>query len=517
MVRNVATFSTRIPRRLTLERRGKRLGDTAADHSSSAAPSTTDRTRAGEGERPDVLARVLESGLMAVVLLGPLPFGAVTPKGRLALEAASVLLGVLWLARAVIRGNALPPRMVRLGVAGLLLVATVQILPLPRSWISWISPTGTVIRQDSQPPGAILQIERRLLGDETAGSPPRPTLSLTPESTASALRTGSAFALLFLVAVTVARECGLRRLAVALLVSAAFQALYGILVLASGHDMIWNVPKLHYLNSATGTFVNRNHFAGFLEASLPCGLALALVSAPVSRAGTTPRERLVRWLGPDGVGPLFFVVLFLVGLAGLLLSFSRAGIALGLGGLGLTFLAAGRTGLRTRFVVATLVLTIAAVPLAQIGAERLAERFADTAQDLVASGGRATVWKDTAFMILDFPVCGTGFGSFSATYPLYRSPGVRLFYDHAHNDALQFIAEGGLLSGVLLGLVLLPVAKRVVGSLSGGRTLAAGFSAGLIALLLHGLVDFNFHIPSNAALAAILAGAVLGASWNSRT
>ena len=47
--------------------------------------------------------------------------------------------------------------------------------------------------------------------------------------------------------------------------------------------------------------------------------------------------------------------------------------------------------------------------------------------------------------------------------------------------------------------------------------LATGAAFGLGALLVHGLVDFNFHIPANAAIAAILAGILFGASWNGRS
>jgi len=69
-----------------------------------------------------------------------------------------------------------------------------------------------------------------------------------------------------------------------------------------------------------------------------------------------------------------------------------------------------------------------------------------------------------------------------------------------------------------LGMILLPVGRRIVGAFAGaGGTLAVGIAAGLMALLLHELIDFNLHIPSNAALAAILAGTLLGLSWNPRT
>jgi hypothetical protein len=36
-------------------------------------------------------------------------------------------------------------------------------------------------------------------------------------------------------------------------------------------------------------------------------------------------------------------------------------------------------------------------------------------------------------------------------------------------------------------------------------------------MLLHALIDFNFHIPSNAAVAAVLGGMLLGLPWQRRS
>jgi O-antigen ligase len=469
--------------------------------------------------RPDRLTRVLEAGLIGVVLLAPLPFGAVTPRGRLALEIAACALAVLWIAGAAVRGTTLPSTAVRIGLAGLLVLGILQAVPLHQAVIGPISPRAVEVRRSSLPTGEALAIENRLLGQESRGLEPAPSLSLEPERTGSALRTGAALAILLLIATSVTRDAGAGRLAAALLVSAAFQSLYGILVLASGHDMIWNVPKIHYVDSATGTFINKNHFAGFLAAALPCGLALVLDRSR-SRRGPRPvrlRDRLVEQLGPQGIRSLLLGLLLVVGIAGLLLSLSRAGTAVGVVALAATVATAGRKGLRTRLVVALLVVAVAAVPLAQISADRLSERYARSMQDLHASP-RTVVWSDTWAMALDFPVVGTGFGTFSVVYPLYRSPEVRAFFDHAHNDALQAFAEGGAIGVVFLGMILAPVGRRIVGAFAGALgTMAIGFAAGLTALLLHGLIDFNFHIPSNAALAAILGGALLGLSWNPRT
>ncbi len=83
---------------------------------------------------------------------------------------------------------------------------------------------------------------------------------------------------------------------------------------------------------------------------------------------------------------------------------------------------------------------------------------------------------------------------------------------------MQLLAEGGLIGVACMLLVLVPLVRVAVRALSGAKgTLAVGFAAGLVALMLHSLVDFSFHIPSNAVTAAALAGMLLGLPWKRAT
>jgi O-antigen ligase len=471
----------------------------------SVARPSTDR-------RPDLPARALEVALALLVIAAPLPFGAVPAAGRLALELAGAVLLVAWLARSWFHSTPLPSRPVLAGFAGLLGLAIVHVLPLGVGAVGLVSPAAASMRAASRPPAAVLEAERRMLGRDPVSLDEAATLSLDPGGTASALRTGGALVAVFLVAATVVGTCGARRLALALLGGAAFQGLYGLLVMASNHDRIWHLPKVHFLDTATGTFVNPNHFACLLAMSLPCGLALVYDRTRRHGAGGGT-ARWAAWLSTDGSRNWLLGLLLVIGAAGLLLSHSRAGIVLGGLALGLTLLGAGRhQGLRTRAVVALLVFAAAIMPLAQLGTERLVDRFAAAPEEL--HGARVRVWVDTLSLVAGHPVVGCGFGAFAASYPLVRSPEIRSFFAHAHNDPLQLLAEGGTLGLACLLLVVAPTLRLTVRALAGDLgTLAVGFAAGLTAMLLHGLVDFNFHIPSNAAISAVLGGALWGLAW----
>jgi hypothetical protein len=164
-------------------------------------------------------------------------------------ELLAFALTAVWIFAATRGTVALPPRPAR-SLIGLLAIAALQTVPLRARAVSALSPRAAALRSDLDPA-------------------PDPTLSLAPDATASALRTGAALVGILFVATSVVAARGATRLALAALAVAAFEGLYGLLVLASGHDRIWNVPKTAYLDSATGTFVNHNHFAGFLAATLP--------------------------------------------------------------------------------------------------------------------------------------------------------------------------------------------------------------------------------------------------------
>jgi O-antigen ligase len=250
--------------------------------------------------------------------------------------------------------------------------------------------------------------------------------------------------------------------------------------------------------------------------SLACGIALVLENIKAEHYRSW-RRRIVGLLSGDNSRNLVLALLVAVGLAGLFTSLSRAGIALGLLAVILTIVGGGRVrGLKVRLVITLMILSAAIVPMIQVSADRLVQSYAESPQELISVVGRTTVWSDSLNMVAAFPFVGSGYGTFAAAYPFFRSPEIRLLYKHAHNDLLQAIVEGGAVGAIFLALLMIPILRAIAGGVSGRRgTLAVGFAAGLIVFLLHSLIDFNLHIPANAATASIIAGTLLGLSWRS--
>jgi len=69
----------------------------------------------------------------------------------------------------------------------------------------------------------------------------------------------------YLVLLVSADRNAKKRLVYALIALGAFEAFYGLVQYLTGWQQIFAYVKKYYLEDATGTYINRNHFAGFLE------------------------------------------------------------------------------------------------------------------------------------------------------------------------------------------------------------------------------------------------------------
>jgi len=124
---------------------------------------------------------------------------------------------------------------------------------------------------------------------------------------------------------------------------------------------------------------------------------------------------------------------------------------------------------------------------------------------------RKTVALDSLHMLRDRPIFGVGLGNFEIAYPRYQSFPSDLSIDYAHDDYVQAATETGLVGAALIVLALVlffrlafhKAGRRLE---SGHGWIQLGATLGCCGLLVHSLVDFNLHIPANAAWFAVLAG-----------
>ena len=111
---------------------------------------------------------------------------------------------------------------------------------------------------------------------------------------------------------------------------------------------------------------------------------------------------------------------------------------------------------------------------------------------------------------------GYGSGTFDLVYPTFQSFVVDSVINHAHNDYLELLSETGLIGAGLIAWFLVLVYRKASKQLRPGAktsdSVLIAVLAGITGLLVHSLVDFNFHIPANAALFLVMAAIAVTAS-----
>jgi O-antigen ligase len=103
-------------------------------------------------------------------------------------------------------------------------------------------------------------------------------------------------------------------------------------------------------------------------------------------------------------------------------------------------------------------------------------------------------------------------GAFQTAYPIYSKSDGALQVEQAHNDYLQVLADFGVAGLAAAAWFIVSIGRAFkYGIRSRDRMLAGlalGGGAGIFAMLVHSLFDFNLQIPSNALLFLLLAAVV---------
>jgi O-antigen ligase len=461
-----------------------------------------------ENASPGLLSPVVLAVLVLLTVTSPWPFGSAHPLAVHIITLVTLVTALGATASGAWRGHLILSSFPIWPLFSLLALAAVQLLPLPPSLHAVLAPGSYAIWHPEESPAAAL------LGP---GSHP---ISIDPESTRRWLAFTFGLAALAVLAAPALRE---RRFAVrATLVVAGgglAVALYGIVARTLFGNLLYGVVAVPTV-SPFGPFVSKNHFAGYVEmaALLVFGLAVGLAdearrsSSPLGWVESRRAGRVVLALGAAAAMGLAVVV-----------SLSRGGVvALALGGVAFVALRAAvrRRGDPRRAalwglgaLVGLAVVALAVVP--REGRQRI-ESLSGITGD--SSGAfRTALWRDTVCLASASPLLGHGLGAFADALPRFKTAAGELRVEHAENDYLEMLAEGGAL-GLAFALALMAfLARQVVRGLREQedrllRGLGLGAAAGLGALLVHSAFDFNLHIPSGALLFAFLAALSVGAT-----
>jgi O-antigen ligase len=270
-------------------------------------------------------------------------------------------------------------------------------------------------------------------------------------------------------------------------------AVFGILQQVTFNGKLYWFREMRYGGIPFGPYVNRNHFAGFVELIIPVALVPLILG----------KVRKERW---------YLVAIFaLLPIGALFLSASRGGVVsfgVAVGVLVLMMLLR-RTG-GQHALAGGIVLLLALVLVSWLGVKQVLDRFSSLQSLEVTSGKRASMRLDTWHIFLDHPWTGTGLGTLQTVFPAYETNYDGKIVNHTHNDYLEALAEtgvaGGLCCAAFLGILFFVSLRQL---LNRDKPFAAALHlSGLVGcsgFLVHSLVDFNLHIPSNALLFLLMA------------
>ena len=282
-------------------------------------------------------------------------------------------------------------------------------------------------------------------------------------------------------------------------------ALFGLTQSFTSPTKVYWIRELNQ-STAFGPFINRHHFAGYMELTIALPLGLVF-------AGAIEKEK---WL-------LYLFVAGLMGVA-LVMTASRGGIISLVAEILflITVTAIWRKQsdkrlrrssrlkrIAARAAMATALLVSLFLGVVLLGGEFSINRFIDSVNTDDPTTGRAHFWSVTLNIIQAYPYLGTGLGSYGVIYTQHDSRNGLFRLEQAHNDYLQVLSDGGVVGGALaLSFVALLFYKAIVRAKSRDdfrRGVALAALSGCFGVLIHSFFDFTLHTTSNALLFLVLA------------
>jgi O-antigen ligase len=356
--------------------------------------------------------------------------------------------------------------------------------------------------------------------------------SIDPQATLVALGLYVGFALLLAGLVASLHRQRLSLLAKGIAALGVTLAVIGVVQRAAvgNQPLVYGVFQATPLSAPFGPFLNRNHYAGWMAMAIPLVLGYACAVMEQSRRprSASPADWL-RWtVTPDASRFMTIAFALLAMSASLIVTGSRSGIvSLAVAMVAFGTMMGGRAGAgaaRRLAAAALVVLFLGAVVWA--GPATIVDRFSAAGADLP---GRVTAWRDALRIAADFPVFGSGLGTFGPAMIVYQSGSRISMYAQAHNDYLQLAAEGGaivVVPAVVLVVILIRQGlrrwreARVMHERDGRpdralnspvlvRWIRIGAVAGLVAIAVQSTMEYSLQRPGNTALCVLLIGLAL--------
>lgn len=431
---------------------------------------------------PTLASRFVILTLCLALVLSTLAFGTVHSWALAGFQIGATLIVAFWVVDAWrSKQLRLSRNLLQLPLLGLCILAAVQLLPF-----------GLVGGSSS---GA---------GTGALSVAPVETLSLDPYATRFVFVQISALLVYFAAALAFIDTPRRFRVVVNTIIVFGFLlAIFGLIQSFTSPTKIYWVRE-NKQSTPFGPFINRHHFAGYMELvlALPLGILFSGALSNDKRllyafAAALMGIGLVMTNSRGGIIALVAEIVFLVIISGI----KRKG------GAEVDAAAARKARLRAAMVRAGVALALMIVLFMGVlffGGENVLSRFVGTVNAEDPTTGRAHFWATTLQIIRDHPLLGVGLGAYGVAYTQYDTRNGLFRIEQAHNDYLETLANAGVV-GALLGVFFIVwlfrtgFARRETQD-DFRRGVSTGALAGCFAVLVHSFFDFTLHTTSNALL-----------------
>ncbi|MBC7624927.1 MAG: O-antigen ligase family protein [Aeromicrobium sp.] len=461
--------------------------------------------------KPFDVERVLFWSWVVLLCWLPIPLGSVEPWAFAAMQVGTFTILAAWCVIYAMGRASLSETFVRATwfvwlLVGWLGYLTLYVIPLPFDVIALISP-------------ATAAMHRETLAFDSGWR----TLALQPHAAQVSLLKSLAYVAGFVVTLLLvnSRERA-RQMVFVLVVFALVMAVYGVLMHLNAVRITWFSSPMNHGPVASGTYFNRNHFAGYLEMTLALGIGL-LIADLRDRMATTWKQFLrnfLEWIFSPKMRLRLMLCVMVIALVSTRSRMGNTAFFASLMVAGIIGIAFSRYATRgTVVLLVSLIVIDVFIVGSWFGVEQLAQRIENTSiirQEVPVVGAQESVEErldatsSTLAMIKDFPVVGVGPGAWSVVFPKYRTEDVMPgFFEYAHNDYVQMAAEFGVVGFLWLGLIVLASFVAAIMAHSQRRDpLMRGLSfasiMGVLSIMIHSSVDFNLQIPANTMYFMVL-------------
>jgi len=264
-------------------------------------------------------------------------------------------------------------------------------------------------------------------------------------------------------------------------------ASYGLVMNTLNLNDYYFYKKISNFNSVSGFFINRNHFAFLILIIFITSLTLIQLN---QKYFNKVSFKSVSFFLSDNF--IIRVIILLFALA-LILTKSRTG---NFSFVSLIVILIIYEWIKNRKLNLLIVILLSIIILDFLiitfifGIDGVATRFVETS---IESERRFPVFHFGINQILNFPIFGYGLGNFETIYRLEIQDN-QFFYDHTHNDFIEYVGEIGLIGFFIFGIFFYKFIKKVSQKNILNEIKFLIFSL-LILILIHGNLDFALHMP----------------------